>query len=311
MWKDFFYFSRGQRISILFLLVVIILSMAGYFVLPILTTDVSNHTDTTFLNEARRFQAQMILRDSVQQKEWNKRFQRDWADDFARKTVSKQNYSLFDFDPNKADSLTLLKLGLKNYVVSNILKFRKRGGTFRDAAAFSKVYGLQPEKFSELEPYIRIETALPPKAKDSISITRVERKVAGKIVDLNSADTTELMQVQGIGRGYAKNIVRFRQQTGGFVSVDQLREIYGMSDANFQKISPYCKVNLALVRKININTATVDKLKNHPYVNFYQAKSIYEWRRRKGKLKSEQDLKNVENLTAEDIKRISPYLSFD
>jgi DNA uptake protein ComE-like DNA-binding protein len=119
------------------------------------------------------------------------------------------------------------------------------------------------------------------------------------------------MQVKGIGRGYAKGIVRFRNSTGGFVSVDQLSEIYGMRPENFEKIKPFCKVDLSLVRKIDINRATVEKLNAHPYINFYQAKAIYELRRKKGKLNSISDLKILTEFTSAEVEKIKPYLIFE
>jgi DNA uptake protein ComE-like DNA-binding protein len=142
----------------------------------------------------------------------------------------------------------------------------------------------------------------------------VEKSVSKKsdaIVDLNSADTALLMQVKGIGRGYAKGIVRFRQSTGGFVSVDQLSEIYGMRPENIEKIRPYCTVNTSLVQKIRVNTASVDRMKSHPYINFYKAKVIYELRRKKGKLRDVNDLKESPEFTDQDLIRLKPYLNFD
>jgi len=131
------------------------------------------------------------------------------------------------------------------------------------------------------------------------------------VVDLNSADTTLLMQVIGIGRGYARGIVRYRQQTGGFVSVDQLSEIYGMRPENLEKIRPFCKVNTELIHKIKVNVAGVERLKSHPYLNFYQSRAIYELRRRKGKLKNINELKVLPEFNAVSLEKIGPYLSFE
>ena len=131
------------------------------------------------------------------------------------------------------------------------------------------------------------------------------------LVDLNSADTTLLMQIAGIGRGYAKGIIRFRQQTGGFVSIDQLGEVYGMRQENLERIRPFCKVNTDLVKKIKVNMASVERLKGHPYLNFYQSRAIYELRRKKGKLKNISDLKVLPEFTPESLSKIEPYLNFE
>jgi competence ComEA-like helix-hairpin-helix protein len=119
------------------------------------------------------------------------------------------------------------------------------------------------------------------------------------------------MQVKGIGRGYAKGIVRFRRETGGFISVEQLREVYGMSPENFERIRSSCTVNIDLVRKINVNTATVERLNAHLYLNFYQSKAIYELRRKKGKLNGMTDLKGLSEFKPEDLSKIQPYLTFE
>jgi len=131
------------------------------------------------------------------------------------------------------------------------------------------------------------------------------------MVELNSADTTQLMQVYGIGRGYAKGIVRFRQKTGGFVSVDQLSEVYGMRQENLERIRPFCKVNTDLVKKLNVNSASIERLKGHPYLNFYQSRAIYELRRKKGKLKNINDLKVLSEFSSESLSKIEPYLNFE
>jgi competence ComEA-like helix-hairpin-helix protein len=319
MWKDFFYFSRGQRIAIIVLLIIIGLVIALNFLLPYLVSTSEPPVNKAFITEASDFEKRMVSRDSLRKAEWQQKFIKNYQPqnyhryfNYNKKPVEK--YSLFPFDPNKADSVTLTRLGLKYYVASNILKFRKKGGVFKTPESFSKIYGISPEKFKELEPFIRIASLPEAKIKtDTVKPARnfTSAKVQGIVVELNSADTTELMKVYGIGRGYAKGIVKFRQQTGGFASVNQLRELYGMSESNFQKIKSSCTVNTALIRKIKVNTASVEWLNAHPYINFYQAKAIYELRREKGKLKSVQDLKNIDEIKPDELEKMAPYLSFE
>ena len=312
MWKDFFYFSKGQRIGIIVLIVLIVLALVVNYMLP-LFFPVTEKDGTAFLNEAERFKKSLVSRDSLRQIEWQRKneerqrqFQENYKNNPLFTTYKKtDSYSLFTFDPNEVDSTTFVKLGLKPFIASNILKYRKAGGRFKTKEDFGKVYGITPEKFKELETYIAIAEIKPVK-NETTSIKRTDI-----IVELNSADTTLLMQVKGIGRGYAKGIVRFRQQTGGFVSVDQLSEIYGMRPENLEKIRPYCTINAALIQKIKVNTATAQRLDAHPYINFYQSKAIYELRRNKGKLRDISDLKVLPELTAEDLVKLKPYLSFE
>ena len=307
MWKDFFYFSRGQRTGIIILIGLILCTVALNALLPLFYSKKAPD-GTDFLNEAHDFQRAMVSRDSLRQIARAEKYKKEYNQKYFHQK-SSNTYSLFKFDPNKADSVTLTNLGIKNYIASNILKFRRKGGVFKTKESFAKVYGLTPEKFSELEPYIEITPTLADRKDTLRSIVKTEN--AHVIVELNSADTTELMKVVGIGRFYAKAIVRFRQQTGGFVNIDQLHELYGMTDQNFNKISPYCHINTALVQKIKVNTASTERLNVHPYLNFYESKAIYEYRRRKGKLQGIQELRNINELSSETVGKIEPYLSFE
>jgi competence ComEA-like helix-hairpin-helix protein len=309
MWKDYFYFSKVQRTGIIVLLSFIVLVFLANIILPHLVKK-ENEKPVLLQQEAAEFKKQMISIDSLRKAEYEKKIAEKYYTHFDKETYNEA-YSLFSFDPNKTDSTTFVRLGLKKYVIANIMKFRKKGGYFKTAESFSKVYGLQPEKFKELEPFISISENAKPAQEASNQTLKTETMESPIVVELNEADTTELMKVKGIGRGYAKGIIRFRKATGGFASVDQLKEIYGMTEENFQKIKPYCIVNLRLIRKINVNTASVDKLNTHPYINFYQAKAIYELRRKKIRLKSIEELTNLTEFSQESLQKINPYLSFD
>lgn len=247
MWKDFFYFSKGQRIGIVVLVVLILLVLAVNFTLPLFFPPTEKF-DNSFITEVDAFKKTLVLRDSMykakRKSEYEQRYQKYTPYPECQKGTS---YSLFPFDPNTADSATFIRLGIKPFVVSTVLKYRSKGGKFRTPTDFAKVYGILPEKFKELEPYISIQEI---KSKVVVKAKETKQNV---VVELNTADTTQLMQVKGIGRGYAKGIVRFRRETGGFVSVEQLREIYGMRPENFERIRPFCNVNPELVKKINVN----------------------------------------------------------
>jgi len=308
MWKDFFYFSRGQRLGIVLLMLLIALSIVINAFLPRFYPKEENK-DPAFLNEVSEFRKSLVVRDSLRKLAWDEKYKYRYSQKMFSYNKNTEAYTLFGFNPNEIDSSQFVRLGLKPFITHNILKFRAKGGVFRTKSAFAKVYGITPEKYKELEPYIQLPEIVEYK-KDSVKPAN-ESKWANLKVELNSADTTELMQVKGIGRFYAKSIIRFRQQTGGFVSVDQLSELYGMTEQNFEKIKSFCTVNTNLVQKIKVNTASVERLKSHPYLNFYQAKAIYELRRNKGKLHSVKELKEIEELSPEQLSKIELYLSFE
>ena len=129
----------------------------------------------------------------------------------------------------------------------------------------------------------------------------------GTLVDVNSADTTELKKIPGIGSGIAGSIVRYRERLGGFYALSQLKEVkYVTPD-----LLKWFKLGNDSIRKVEVNKAGLDILRAHPYLNFYQAKVIIEHRRKKGPIKSLSQLALYEEFTEKDLNRLSAYVSFD
>ena len=221
----------------------------------------------------------------------------------------------FPFDPNTADSSQLIRLGLQSWQVRNIYKYRARGGVYRKKEDFARLYGLTVKDYHRLEPYIRISSDYQPaatlvggKANGANGTNGVyPRKIdSTQHVVLNTADTTTLRQVPGIGIYFAKEIVRYGQRLGGYVSVDQLDEI-----ADFPQASKkYFVVQQAHPKKLNVNQLTLQQLRRHPYINYYQARAIKEYCRLHGPLKSLDDLRLSRDFPPEVIQRLAPYVTF-
>ena len=148
--------------------------------------------------------------------------------------------------------------------------------------------------------------------KHSGKTTRRSAKT-DEMVELNSADTTRLKQLRGIGSGYAKMIVSYREKLGGFYKAEQLLEVYKFPDETYQKIKNQLQVDTTLIRKIKVNTATVKELKAHPYISYYQALSIVENRELQVEMRYNglYDMVVDEDLKEEDILRVAPYFSFE
>lgn len=242
---------------------------------------------------------------------------------------------LFAFDPNTADSLTLIELGLRPWQVKNMMKYRAKGGRYKQPEDLRKLYGLTDSAFTALRPYIRIDSTAWVARRDSLRLLKHERDslkhVADSIwkdsiytarrfhikkdtiVELNSADTTALLYIWGIGSYVAKQIVWYRQDLGGYVSPEQIREIPALKglEVKFDTIIPHLTAEKDSVTRMRVNYIGVDKLQRHPYLNFTQAKAIYELRRNKFYLKSIDELRELPCLTEEDIRRLEPYLSFE
>ena len=226
---------------------------------------------------------------------------------------SEQRKETFPFDPNTADSTQLLRLGLQPWQVRNIYKYRSRGGIYRKKEDFAKLYGLTVKDYRRLEPYIRISSDYLP-ASTLVREERQERDTLrypvkleeNEHVILNTADTATLRKVPGIGSYYAKEIVRYGQRLGGYVSVDQLDEI-----ADFpQDAKKYFVIEDAHPQQLNVNPLTLQQLRRHPYIHFYRAKAIMDYRRLHGNLKSLQDLRLSKDFPPEVIERLNPYVTF-
>lgn len=312
MWKNFFYFSGSQRAGILVLLCLILLICLIDSFLPLFYEPGSQQIDSLFLVEVNEFKNSLQSIDSIRNAQRLSTYQSYYtASKSYDDAYNKKKSMLFPFNPNVLDSAGFAALGIKPYVISNILKYR-RMVSFKDKATFGRIYGISETKFKELTPYIQ----LPESEKTRNDSSSLKTNMSGHnnemlTVELNTADTAELMKIKGIGKGYAYAIVRYRKQAGGFINIEQLNEIYGMTPENFLKIKPFCTVNPELIQKIRINTASVEKLKAHPYLNFYQARQIYELRRKKGRLAGINDLKELSELNELTIEKISAYLNFE
>jgi competence ComEA-like helix-hairpin-helix protein len=140
--------------------------------------------------------------------------------------------------------------------------------------------------------------------------SKTEKFAEGTVIELNASDTTQLMKIPGIGPAFARRITAYRNSLGGFYRKEQLQEVYGMYEELYEKIIPFLKVNSDEIINIQANIASIEKLKSHPYLNFYQAKAIVEMRKKKGKLENISELSLLEEFTEEDLEKIKHYLAF-
>lgn len=149
-----------------------------------------------------------------------------------------------------------------------------------------------------------------PDSKEINNYPRQPKLQIGQTIELNSADTTLLKMIPGIGSSFANRIVKYRNLLGGYYIKTQLKEVYNLDMDLYQKISPYI-TTVPKTNRINVNTTDFKELLRHPYINYQQVKAITDIRTRKGKIESISRLELLEEFTEEDIKRLTPYLSFD
>ena len=298
--EKIFLLTGEQWLGLLILGVIIAATLVGMKYLqpadePTILVEDSVKTD---------FKDYQTKQDSLYKAKWKKTYKRD--------TIAIQ---MQVFDPNTVDSMTLLHLGFKPWQAKNMLKYRAKGGKYRKKEDLKKLYGMTDSMYLALTPYIYIKDSIVVDSAriDSVHMDSLPKWKSTKkdtILNLRTADTTELKLIRGIGSYRAKMIVRYREQLGGYARVEQIMEARGMDKVIADSILPHFYIDSVVVNKIPINHIRPEVLQRHPYLNFEQAKAIYEYRRKHIRIKSAEELKKIKGLSPTDIEKILIYLDF-
>ena len=299
--REFFYLQKSDRMAILMLLLVAVIAVVVIFwvggrqeATDFSMTDsleMALQRDTVYRYSSRRYPVAHEAQQGGRQAE------------------------TFPFDPNTADARQLSRLGLKDWQIRNLYKYREAGGEFRKPSDFARLYGLSKKDYERLLPYIQINEYYQeahiayksPHEEFHRDTTLYPIKlVPGQTVMLNNSDTTAFRHVPGIGSGFARRIVRYRQRLGGFYRVEQLREIDGFPESALS----YFELGDVNLRKLDINRLTLEQLKAHPYIGFFRAKAITDYRRLHGPLQSLQQLRLLKEFSPRDIERLEPYIQY-
>jgi len=206
----------------------------------------------------------------------------------------------FLFDPNKATDSEFLRLGFSNKQIATIRKYLDKGGVFRNKADFFKIRVISENQKRNLSDWVVIESGQ--------KVLSVE-KLAGNapVIDLNSADSIQLKQLPGIGSVLSKRIVKYRDLLGGFYSVNQLKEVYGLSEQTIRQIEEKVKLDNNKIRKLDLNFADVNELSRHPYLKKNLATLIVKFRTKNGSLRDFSILRDSMILNIDEYNRIKPY----
>jgi competence protein ComEA len=217
---------------------------------------------------------------------------------------------LFVFNPNTISSEEALKLGFSKKLTSTLINFRNKGGKFFKPDDLKKLYGLSPKLFQTLESYILIPNNRKEFKKDSANYKSFPKKKYAKTsVELNSADSLSIVYLKGIGPSFTKRIIKYRTMLGGFHNVNQLKEVYGMTDSLFLSLSSQVQIDKTKLTQIPINSIDLNSLRKHPYFNFQTAQAIINFRFKHGKL-TEKDIIDLGIFNSEKLSVILPYLTY-
>ena len=205
-----------------------------------------------------------------------------------------------NFDPNTASYELLKKYGLNDFQAKNIVAYRESGGSYAKPEDLLKIYGLDSVTFSEIHSFIGIEPANIPESETIKEELHIE---------INRADTTELMRISGIGQVYAKRIIKYRDLLGGFYNTNQLQEVYGFTEELLAKVEPCLYVDTTLIKQIRINYADFSEMIRHPYFDKPKVNAILNEKDHNGPIKNITELTHLKAIDSEFIAKIKPYVS--
>jgi len=234
---------------------------------------------------------------------------------------------MFIFNPNTISEVGLDSLDMPGKVINNLKRYRQKGGVFRKEEDLRKLYGMTDSLFNRLVPFIRMETSPPSLTRERSSqhqyredesspVQRTEA-LAGNaytraevsVVELNAADSAELVKLPGIGPVFAGRIVRYRELLGGFFSLDQLGEVYGMTRESIDGLDGRVRVDTSQVRPVRINFAGYGQLSRHPYIRGKLAGRIIDWRSANGPYSNNSILLKTGIVDTVHYKKLNYYLT--
>jgi competence ComEA-like helix-hairpin-helix protein len=285
--SDFFFYNRKQKIGVLVFSLITIINACIILFTPLPSLDKEDHTE--------------LMKELAEMKKQNVNSHPHYKEDDEEDSSDK---ILAPFDPNTCTVDELKKVGLSEKVSARIIKLRSKGWKFRTKESFRKIYGISEEQFTELEPYITISSE--PSINDK-TLKRYEKA----LVELNSADSILLCSLPGIGPGFAKRIISFRERLGGFLSKEQLLEVYGFDSVKFHLLRERILIDEKLVERVRVNSEEEKDLAKHPYIGYKTAKKITAYRKQHGNFRTISDLEKISTISISELEKIVPYITFE
>jgi competence ComEA-like helix-hairpin-helix protein len=307
MLKEYFTYTKGERnaavVLVVLMVVVLIAPRVYFFFYP--ATNAFVLDDDKAVNAFIAEYNVEIKNDSTQDEEDVAVFNPfDNSMDYTYKTEAEP-VTYFDFDPNKITEQQWQQLGFSEKQAKSIEAYKAKGGRFYKAEDVKNLYVVDEATYERLRPYIKIEN--PQAAKYTYEVKPVAQEKVFTI-DINTADSSLFERQRGIGPSLASRIIKYRNRLGGFVSVEQIKEVWGMPDSTYQFLKERMTCSNTPVTQIDINAADIEMLRKHPYINYTFARPIYNYRQQHGNFKSVNDLKKVAVINDSIFLKLQPYV---
>ncbi|WP_269241665.1 ComEA family DNA-binding protein [Flavobacterium limnophilum] len=288
--KSSFTFSRGQRVGIFLLFAIIIALQLAYFFVDF--SSVSNDSP-----EKQKWLSLQPQIDSMKQ--------------------DKLNYvpKIYPFNPNFISDYKCYKLGMSVPEIDRLLAFRKQNKYVNSPEEFQAVTKVSDSLLNAISPYFKFPDWVQHKKQfkeyKNYSNMAFAKKEKITIIDINQATQEDLIKIYGIGEAISLRILKFKENLGGFVSMEQMKDVWGLSPEVIENLNSHFKVAvLPNVKKVDINNASIKELSQFPYFNYQLAKQIVTFRSMNGDFKNVDDLTKIKGLSIEKAKIIALYLNF-
>lgn len=288
--KSFFKFSRVQRSGIFLLFAIIIALQLFYFFV-----DFSSFSNTS--SEKEKWLSLQSKIDSLKQ--------------------GKLDYvpKIYPFNPNFITDYKGYKLGMSVAEIDRLLAFRKQNKYVNSAQEFQAVTKVSDSLLNAISPYFKFPDWVNNKKEfvdykkyDNTAFAKKEKVV---LIDINQATQEDLVKIYGIGEAISLRILKFKESLGGFVSMEQMKDVWGLSPEVIENLNTHFKVSSsASVKKIDINNASIKELSLFPYFKYPISKNIVTFRSMNGDIKNSEDLTKINGLSIEKAKIIALYLNF-
>lgn len=280
-------FTTKEKRGALVLLVV----AAAFFVIPFLFHN-SQVPVVIKLTEKEKEQLKVIQDNQVSYSK------KKYAPSKNKKTTlryqnERSDFQLVDFDPDTLTAKHWQELGLSSKQAEVLLNYKEQIGGFHNIDQLYKAFVLDSVKVNEWKPYLVFN-----------------RKAIKPTLELNSATQDQLVKLKGIGPKLSERIIKYRDGLGGFYTVNQLNEVFGIPPETISAITPLCFVNKDKIKQININTVDLEQLRSHLYIDYKTAQVILNYRDQHGPFSDVHEFKKIKALDDDFIKKITPYLNF-
>jgi competence protein ComEA len=296
--REYFTFNRRQRNGV-FILLSVILILILYLSFADSFSSSEKIDFSKFEKDITQFEAAQTQKKDSASSEIKDHFT-------SSNSPEPESAERFPFDPNNLSDEDWSRLGLSDKQIKAIRNYESKGGKFRNKEDVKKMYVISPEVYASLQEYIRIP-------EDTSGKREVYKKFEKEklMVELNSADTVQLDKLKGIGFAFAKRIIKYRELLGGFIKKEQLLEVYALDKEKYDLLSDNVFVDDLKLKKININTADLKTLQQHPYVKYNLANLIVNYRDQHGYYKSVEDIKKLNLMNDEIYNKLVPYLTIE